>query len=175
MPVNQNTKQVDPAESKEPVQASKEPVQASEDVRILKAQIENLTKANETLLQKVSESETKRAELATRALGDELKGFVEVVAIPHVKGLRFGPKVKSGVVYQSWIDPKDGYEHWKVPLNYAAVLCGEKAGLKHVFAGPGKYLETCCRVKDRQVFDRMPKHVANIVNGEYVWQPVGEE
>ena len=141
----------------------------------LKAQIESLAQSNEVLAQKLVESETGRAELATKILGEDPKGFVEIAAIPRVPGMRFGAKSKGGVSYPSFVDPKDGFERWKVPVNYAGVLCGEKAGLQHVFMGPGRYLDTTYRVKGRVVHEQMKKHHAQIVDGKYVLLPAKVE
>lgn len=123
---------------------------------------EMLVKANDDLRKQMRESELVK---------ENSEGLVEVVVVPVVKGTRFGPKIKNGEKWPSYID-KYGFERYMLRKSHACSVISDKNATPHYLVGPMDSL-TCEVIKGNySTFVEIKRHSVMMVKSEPVWVPV---
>lgn len=101
------------------------------------------------------------------------EGFLEIVYVPPVPGIKVTPKYCNGVLFNSIID-EHGFHHWIYPIKQAKAVLGTH-GSNHVLAGPVDSVEVEKLVGPYFQKVTVLRHVCRQIGSEMKWIPVTVE
>lgn len=98
------------------------------------------------------------------------EGFLEIVYIPPVAGIKPTPKFCNGVLFNSIID-EHGFHHWIYPIKQAKAVLGSSRS-NHVLVGPVDSVEVETLVGNYFQKTTVLRHVCRKIGSEMKWIPV---